>query len=208
MATVANDDEPPKYQSGRVGGPGCSAYCGRWLGSIRHSCVRRFDEVGELYDRARPGYPAGCSPTWPSLLGSGRAVACWRSAVGTGQATRPCRAGLHDCGGGDRPAPRGAGAAEACAVSVCRGGDWRLRGLAAASEPFDAVVAATAFHWVDPAVRVVKAADALRPAGWWSPARSGRAVELVASRRHGSEAGRRSPGRGRRVPPFVAGCTA
>ncbi|GLW09600.1 methyltransferase type 11 [Microtetraspora sp. NBRC 13810] len=32
-------------------------------------------------------------------------------------------------------------------------------------EPFDVVVSATAFHWIDPAVRVTKAADALRPGG-------------------------------------------
>ena len=38
--------------------------------------------------------------------------------------------------------------------------DWPLP-----AEPFDMVLAATAFHWIDPAVRVVKAADALRPGG-------------------------------------------
>ena len=38
--------------------------------------------------------------------------------------------------------------------------DWPLP-----TEPFDAVVSATAFHWLDPAVRVHKAADALRPGG-------------------------------------------
>jgi SAM-dependent methyltransferase len=38
--------------------------------------------------------------------------------------------------------------------------DWPLP-----EAPFDAVVAATAFHWIDPAVRVAKAADALRPGG-------------------------------------------
>jgi SAM-dependent methyltransferase len=32
-------------------------------------------------------------------------------------------------------------------------------------EPFDVVLSATAFHWIDPAVRVVKSADALRPGG-------------------------------------------
>ena len=32
-------------------------------------------------------------------------------------------------------------------------------------EPFDLVLAATAFHWIDPDVRVDKAADALRPGG-------------------------------------------
>ena len=39
--------------------------------------------------------------------------------------------------------------------------DWPLP-----AEPFDLVLAATAFHWIDPAVRVAKAADALRPGGW------------------------------------------
>ena len=38
--------------------------------------------------------------------------------------------------------------------------DWPLP-----RQPFDAVVAATAFHWLDPSVRVTKAADALRPGG-------------------------------------------
>lgn len=33
------------------------------------------------------------------------------------------------------------------------------------AEPFDKVVCATAFHWLDPAVRVVEAARALRPGG-------------------------------------------
>lgn len=38
--------------------------------------------------------------------------------------------------------------------------DWPLP-----DEPFDVVFSATAFHWVDPAVRVSKSADALRPDG-------------------------------------------
>ncbi|WP_424213361.1 class I SAM-dependent methyltransferase [Streptomyces sp. BI20] len=32
-------------------------------------------------------------------------------------------------------------------------------------EPFDVVFAATAFHWIDPAVRMARSADALRPGG-------------------------------------------
>jgi SAM-dependent methyltransferase len=38
--------------------------------------------------------------------------------------------------------------------------DWPLP-----SDPFDAVVSATAFHWIDPEVRLTKAAQALRPGG-------------------------------------------
>ena len=39
-------------------------------------------------------------------------------------------------------------------------------------EPFDAVVSATAFHWIDPMVRMAKAADALRPGGALAVVRS------------------------------------
>jgi SAM-dependent methyltransferase len=45
-------------------------------------------------------------------------------------------------------------------VVVCAFEDWPLP-----ADPFDLVVSATAWHWIDPAVRVTKAADALRPDG-------------------------------------------
>ena len=38
--------------------------------------------------------------------------------------------------------------------------DWPLE-----EETFELVVSATAFHWVDPAIRYRKSAQALRPAG-------------------------------------------
>jgi SAM-dependent methyltransferase len=34
------------------------------------------------------------------------------------------------------------------------------------TDAFDLLVAATSFHWIDPAVGVAKAADVLRPGGW------------------------------------------
>lgn len=68
---------------------------------------------------------------------------------------------------GDTPAPggpRAGGRARttrgSADVVTCRFEDFALP-----AEPYDAVVAATAFHWVDPAVRVARAADALRPGG-------------------------------------------
>lgn len=45
-------------------------------------------------------------------------------------------------------------------VVVCAFEDWPLP-----PAPFDLVVSATAWHWIDPTVRVTKAADALRPDG-------------------------------------------
>jgi SAM-dependent methyltransferase len=38
--------------------------------------------------------------------------------------------------------------------------EWQLPG-----QPFDLVFAATAFHWIDPAMRITKSAAALRPGG-------------------------------------------
>jgi hypothetical protein len=48
------------------------------------------------------------------------------------------------------------------AVEVVTGAfdEWPLPG-----EPFDVVFSATAFHWIDPAVRVSKSANALRLGG-------------------------------------------
>jgi SAM-dependent methyltransferase len=46
------------------------------------------------------------------------------------------------------------------AVTVGAFENWQLP-----PEPFDAVISATAFHWLDPSVRVTKAADALRVGG-------------------------------------------
>lgn len=45
-------------------------------------------------------------------------------------------------------------------VDVAAFEDWPLP-----AEPFDVVLSATAFHWIDPRVRVSKAADALRAGG-------------------------------------------
>ncbi len=57
-------------------------------------------------------------------------------------------------------AARRLGAFDAVEVVQAAFEDWPLP-----AERFDAVLAATSFHWLDPAVRVAKAADALRPGG-------------------------------------------
>ncbi|MDX5578044.1 class I SAM-dependent methyltransferase, partial [Streptomyces sp. ID01-9D] len=63
--------------------------------------------------------------------------------------------------GAEDGAGAGAGARVASAeVVTAEFENWPLP-----AEPFDVVLAATAFHWIDPAVRVSRAADALRPGG-------------------------------------------
>lgn len=41
---------------------------GAMAASNRRDLGRVFNEVPELYDRVRPGYPENCSPTWPPSL--------------------------------------------------------------------------------------------------------------------------------------------
>jgi len=125
-----------------------------------------FDQAAELYDRVRPGYPPALFDDLAGLAGMGPGSRVLEIGPGTGQATVPlaergCRVVAVELGA-DLAAVVRRNLARFPAVEVVAAAfeDWPLP-----SEPFDLVLAATSFHWLDPAVRVVKAADALRPGG-------------------------------------------
>ena len=125
-----------------------------------------FDEAAELYDRARPGYPAALFDDLAEVTPLRPGSRVLEIGPGTGQATLP----LADRGyrvvavelGADLAAVARRKLAGFPNVEVVTAAfeDWPLP-----AEPFDLVLAATAFHWIDPAVRVDKVADALRPGG-------------------------------------------
>src|SRR5215210_4149849 len=126
----------------------------------------RFDEDALLYDRARPGYPAGVFDSLAEMAGLGPGARVLEIGCGTGQATVPlaergCRIVAVELGA-ELAAVARRNLARFPDVEVVTGAfeDWPLP-----SEPFDLVLSATAFHWIDPAIRVVKSADALRPGG-------------------------------------------
>jgi SAM-dependent methyltransferase len=126
-----------------------------------------FDQAADLYDRARPGYPRALFDDLAELTGVGAGSRVLEIGPGTGQATLPlaergCQVVAVELGP-DLAASARRKLARFPAVEVITAAfeDWPLP-----AEPFDLVLAATAFHWIDPAVRVVKAADALRPGGW------------------------------------------
>ncbi|WBO61917.1 class I SAM-dependent methyltransferase [Streptomyces camelliae] len=134
--------------------------------SRRQRLSRTFDEDAELYDRARPGYPPELYDDLAELAGAVPGSRVLEVGCGTGQATVPlagrgCRITAVEAGPGMAAVARRnlAGAAEVEVVTA-EFESWPLP-----QEPFDVVVSATAFHWIDPAVRMARAADALRPGG-------------------------------------------
>ncbi|MGC9540382.1 class I SAM-dependent methyltransferase [Streptomyces sp. UG1] len=135
--------------------------------SRRARLSRTFDEDAERYDRARPGYPSEMYDDLEELAGAGPGSRVLEVGCGTGQATVPlagrgCRVTAVEAG------PRMAAVARRKLVGAAAGVEVvtaAFESWALPEEPFDVVVSATAFHWIDPAVRVIKAADALRPGG-------------------------------------------
>lgn len=114
----------------------------------------------------RPGYPDKLFDDLARLAGLGRGSRVLEVGCGTGQATVPlARRGYEVVA-----VELGAGLADVARrklasfprVAVVNAGfeAWELP-----AERFDVVLAATSFHWIDPAVRVRKSAAALRPGG-------------------------------------------
>jgi SAM-dependent methyltransferase len=125
-----------------------------------------FEQVPELYDRARPTYPEELSDDFAALTGLGAGARLLEVGCGTGQATLPlARRGFDivciELGAGLAalarrklaPFPR---------VEVVHGNfeTWEP-----ARGGFDAVVGFTALHWVDPELRIAKPARLLRDGG-------------------------------------------
>jgi SAM-dependent methyltransferase len=125
-----------------------------------------FGQAAELYERARPGYPAAVFEELWAVAGVGVGSRVLEIGPGTGQATRP----LAELGWSVVAVELAPGLAEVArrrlaefpAVEVVTA-DFETWPLPA--EPFDLVVSATAFHWIDPGIRMVKSADALRAGG-------------------------------------------
>ncbi|GAA1276745.1 class I SAM-dependent methyltransferase [Sphaerisporangium rubeum] len=132
----------------------------------RGSLRQTFDEDAELYDRSRPAYPAALYQDLAELTGAGPGCRVLEIGCGTGQATVPlaemgCEIVAVELGAGmAKVARRNLAGFAGVEVVTAAFEDWPLP-----EQPFDLVFCATAFHWIDPAVRVEKSAAALRPGG-------------------------------------------
>jgi SAM-dependent methyltransferase len=133
----------------------------------RRQLGRMFNEVPELYDRVRPGYPDELFADLAAITGIGEDSSVLEVGCGTGQATRSL-------------------ATLGCAVVAVEPGDalatlarQRLSGFPNVAvetstfeewedegRRFDVLLAAASWHWVDPRVGWGRAHDVLRPGGW------------------------------------------
>jgi protein-L-isoaspartate O-methyltransferase len=125
-----------------------------------------FDEVAELYDQARPGYPKSLVEDLVSLASVNSSSRVLEVGAGTGQLTTQLARSAADI----LAVELGVNLAEVLRRNVAGLSNvhvlvddfdrWRPQGAL-----FDLVVVATAFHWLNPTTRVQKAASLLRPGG-------------------------------------------
>jgi SAM-dependent methyltransferase len=135
--------------------------------AARRQLGRVFDEVPELYDRVRPTYPDELWADLVAITGLDDRSSVLEVGCGTGQATRSlaafgCSVTAVELGPAMAALARQRLAtAPNVEIETSSFEEWDDRG-----RRFDVLVAAAAWHWVDPAIGWPRAHDVLRPGGW------------------------------------------
>ena len=132
------------------------------MGVSRRRLRETFEEVPELYDRARPTYPAELFDDLVALAGLAPGARILELGPGTGKATLP----LAERGFNVVGVELGAGLASVARRNLADFPDVEIVTVPferwQTEARFDAVVAFTAFHWIDPEARYEKSARLLR----------------------------------------------
>ncbi|MBJ7609654.1 MAG: methyltransferase domain-containing protein [Candidatus Dormibacteraeota bacterium] len=143
------------------------------MSSDRQARRATFEVAAQRYDRARPEYPDALFEEMLRLTGTRSGDRVLEVGCATGTATRPlAERGLHitcvELGAELAALARQQLAACAAVEVVCAAFEtWTPN----PDVSFDRVLAATAWHWIDPDVRYRKAWEVLRPGGhlaFWS----------------------------------------
>jgi SAM-dependent methyltransferase len=136
-------------------------------GPDRPDLGRVFNEVPELYDRVRPTYPDELFADLVAITGMDLRSPVLEVGCGTGQATRSLAAlgypvtAIEPGAGMAALARQRLAAFRNVEVETSAFEEWDDGG-----RRFDVLVAASAWHWVDPSVGWRRAHDLLHPGGW------------------------------------------
>lgn len=136
-------------------------------GPDRRDLARVFNEVPELYDRVRPTYPDELFADLAAITGMDRGSRVLEVGCGTGQATRSLAAlgypvtAIEPGAGMAALARQRLAAFRNVEVETSAFEEWDDGG-----RRFDVLVAASAWHWVNPSVGWRRAHDVLHPRGW------------------------------------------
>ncbi|MGH3448151.1 MAG: class I SAM-dependent methyltransferase [Nocardioidaceae bacterium] len=128
-----------------------------------------FNEMPELYDRVRPRYPDELFTDLVSITGMDERASVLEVGCGTGQATRSLAALGCSVTAVEPGAEMAALARQRIAtfgnveVETSTFEEWDDRG-----RRFAVLVAASAWHWVDPSIGWPRAHEVLCPGGWMS----------------------------------------
>ena len=138
----------------------------RGLADPRGQARVAFDRFADLYDDARPGYPPEVFDELARRCGLGPRAQVLEIGCGTGQATRELAAS----GAAIHCLEPGLELAKLAQQNLAEAPNVTIETTtfeAAHEQPgfYDIVVAATAFHWIDPNVSYMNAARVLRPTG-------------------------------------------
>ena len=136
-------------------------------GLNRRDLGQVFNQVPELYDRVRPRYPDQLFADLVTITGMEEESSVLEVGCGTGQATRSLAA-LGCSVTAIEPGAEMAGLARQriatfsnVTIETSTFEEWDDRG-----RHFDVLVAASAWHWVDPTIGWQRAHDVLYPGGW------------------------------------------
>jgi SAM-dependent methyltransferase len=138
----------------------------------RESLRRTFGSAAELYDAARPQYPDELLDTLTEVARLAEGSRVLEVGCGTGQATLPlARRGMHVTALELSPELAKVAARNSARFPNVRVEAANFETWHAGVEELDAIVSATAWHWIDPALRYELAWQLLRPSGYlgvWS----------------------------------------
>lgn len=142
------------------------------------------NQVAQLYNRARPGYPAALIEDIVSYANLADDARVLEVGCGTGQATIPMaqRGYTIDC---IEPGPQMAAIARAKLASFpnVKVNCVSFEAFSCSPATYDLLLSATAFHWTDPRIRFQKAHELLKADGtlalfWHRPAQTKKSREF------------------------------